>query len=230
MLDTAYGFVRTSSHQWDGGGGRTDLHDMLGLLWAGVLRANGVASAHVAGEQGWCGAPEIAARTLFFDQLQRPNLSTNGPSELERLVAHTGWAAHAIHTAIGMEEPQLKEPTYQWDVAPSWLDGIGKHYAIDKGIFVSRRNPDWEYFVNRQNTASIIRLTGENAVELRSCFSFFEPRVAMLGEDFAVLAGGIRNVVAASSANRAVKLLHIVEGKSALPWIGAGATVRDYVT
>src|SRR5688572_22957780 len=47
-------WVRTVSGDWDGCGGRTDLHEIFATLWAAILRANGVASAELVDIGGWC--------------------------------------------------------------------------------------------------------------------------------------------------------------------------------
>ncbi|TPG15788.1 hypothetical protein EAH87_15085 [Sphingomonas koreensis] len=97
-----YGSVRIDSYyHWDGGGGRTDLHDMLGILWATSLRASGAASTGLLGYQGWGGAPEINSRLLFFDQPYASALSEVDAELAEvRIKAHTAWAAHDILDSI----------------------------------------------------------------------------------------------------------------------------------
>lgn len=97
-----YGRVRIDScYHWDGGGGRTDLHDMLGIVWATSLRASGAASPGWWGYQGGGGTPELNSRLLFFDQ---PYASAVSEVDVElaeaRIKAHTAWAAHDILDAI----------------------------------------------------------------------------------------------------------------------------------
>ena len=97
-----YGHVRIESYYgWDGAGGRTDLHDILGLAWAASLRASGAASSQVWIQVGWCGSPEIGARFMFFDQPYGTALS-EAEFELHRsrLLAHTAWAAHDLLDAF----------------------------------------------------------------------------------------------------------------------------------
>lgn len=223
----AYGVVRTDSHHWDGGGGRTDLHDMFGLLWAGVLRANGVASSNVAGEEGWCGAPEIYARTLFFAQQPAPAGAGITPAtSLARLVAHTAWASHALCDAVELCHPEAVPPKWQWQKTPGWLDRIRDLLPIDDGLYVKRNNPNWEYFVDGENRISIAKLGPRSTVPLRRCFGYYKPEAAAVGNDHAITAGGISNYLAADTVATALALLKRIEGKSCLPWHGADATAR----
>lgn len=62
-----HSWVRTTSRDWDGCGGRTDLHEVFAALWAAVLRANGVASAELVDLAGWCPG-EVHSRALIFRQ------------------------------------------------------------------------------------------------------------------------------------------------------------------
>lgn len=101
-----YGYVRTSSFHLDGCGGRTDIHDVWSALWAGVLRANGVASARLIDEVGWCGPPELSARYLVFEQMG--TMSKSDCSVLQWYRAHTALAFHALAETFRWAEVGLQ--------------------------------------------------------------------------------------------------------------------------
>lgn len=122
-----YGRVRIeSAYGWDGAGGRTDLHDILGLAWAASLRASGAASSEVWIDVGWAGSPEINNRFMFFKQPFSSALSTTElDGQRARLLAHTAWAAHGLLDAFRLVSPSKRRPTWIDKRKPIWLGRLG---------------------------------------------------------------------------------------------------------
>ena len=219
-----HGYVRIeSAYGWDGGGGRTDLHDILGICWAASLRASGAASSSVWGVEGWAGKPEINSRILLFDQ---PYSSALSEAEFEphrrRLLAHTAWTAHDLLDAIRFMSPQERQPSWSDAQPPTWvpkLDGmIGGD--INKGIWIKRKNPDWEYFVDYGNSISIAKLPRDARQCLNHLFCFYEPQAVRSGDNYVLSANGLRNCVPIAVAERGIEILQRVEGRNAAKWSG----------
>nr|WP_312295656.1 restriction endonuclease [Brevundimonas diminuta] len=224
-----HGGVRIeSAYGWDGGGGRTDLHDVLGLMWAASLRATGAASSEVLIDVGFGGSPEIYSRFLVFNQ---PNGGgamplAEGRVAQRRLLAHTAWAAHGLLDALrfgGNREPSWKDAS-----PPSWvpkLDGLVS--GVDTGIWITRSNPDWEYFVDPSNAVSVVRLKPTARAILNHLFYFYRPQVTKVDGWFAIVSGRLRNCVSEGAIDTAVRIIERVEGRSAARWLGPASTAQD---
>ena len=147
-----YGRVRIDSYyHWDGGGGRTDLHDMLGILWATSLRASGAASVSLSGYEGWCGPPELESTLLFFDQPYGSAIRESEINAVEtRLKAHTAWAGHDIIDAIRLFPSPRRRAVWDEETPPPWISTIEPIIGEQSGgIWITRRNPHWSYYVSR---------------------------------------------------------------------------------
>jgi hypothetical protein len=222
-----YGRVRIDSyHHWDGGGGRTDLHDVLGILWATSMRASGAASVSLSGYEGWCGPPELESRLLFFDQ---PYGAAVRESEIDaveaRLKAHTAWAGHDIIDAIRLFPKPRRPVSWDEETPPAWIAGIEPIVGEQSGgIWITRRNPHWSYYVNQDNTVSIARFEAEFRRALRHALMFWRPDAAECMGRYAVVANGLSNSVPVSVAERAVELISRIEGRARAKWRGPAAT------
>jgi hypothetical protein len=218
-----------SAYAWDGCGGRTDLHDVFGLGWAASLRASGAASSSVWGVEGWSGAPELNSRVLFFDQPYNSALSEcEFESHRRRLFAHTAWAAHDLADAFGFCSPQVQPPKWNDARPPTWvlkLDGVVR--AADKGLWVTRRNPDWEYFVDVNNSVSIVKLSRRAREFLNHLFAFYKPSAVRSGDNYIFSANGLNNCVPVAVADRAIEILQRVEGRLAAKWRGPASAPTD---
>ena len=186
-----YGSVRTTSDHWDGCGGRTDLHEVLAALWAAILRTNGVASSRLIDMEGMCGSPEVYQRWLVFDQpfggvFQRRVHERHW----KQLLAHTAWAYHAIADAIGMKPPSVRQPSWHEDAEPSWLGALRALVEV-KGeeLWVSRENPDWQYYTAGENAVSVVELRPGAALRLRASVGQYNPTVVRIGENEVLRAG-----------------------------------------
>lgn len=221
-----YGRVRIDSYyHWDGGGGRTDLHDVLGILWATSLRASGAASTSLSGYQGWCGAPELESRLLFFDQ---PYTSAVRDVEIEsinaRLMAHTAWAGHDIIDAIRLFPSARRQARWDEKTPPIWLSSIEPIVGeAGAGIWITRRNPDWSYFVNNDNTVSIARFETRFRKSLQHAFAFWRPDATECMGHYILLANELSNCVPVPIAERAVELISRIEGRGRSKWRGPTA-------
>lgn len=222
-----YGRVRIDSYyHWDGGGGRTDLHDMLGILWATSMRASGAASVSLSGYEGWCGPPELESTLLFFDQ---PYGSAIQESEIDaveaRLKAHTAWAGHDIIDAIRLFPKAGRRASWDEETPPSWISEIEPIIGEQSGgIWITRRNPHWSYYVSRDNTISIARFETEFRRSLRHAFIFWQPDAAECMGRYALIANGLSNSVPVAVAERAVEIISRIEGRTRAKWRGPAAT------
>lgn len=211
-----FGSVRTSSWDgWDGGGGRTDLHDMFGLMWAGALRASGVASASVFASEGWAGPPEIESRTLFFEQ---PYLFAMSEEQFRaansKITAHTARAAHLIYAAFGFEPADQRSPQWEENAQPAWLDKLDKQIKkIGSGIWVTRSNPDWEYFISSDTRISIAKFAERAIGPVRELLRPYKPEVVEFGDNLAFSAGGLVNRVSKEVARKGEHLINLVEDR-----------------
>lgn len=220
-----YGSVRFGSSDWDGCGGRTDLHDVFGLAWAASLRASGAASSQVWIDIGWAGSPEISRRFMFFDQPYSSAipLEEYGPVQ-GRLLAHTAWAAHGLMDAFHLRSPGKFRPRWSDEKKPTWLlrlsDILGD---TDDGLWVTRKNPDWDYYTDAANGIMIVKLPKDARSILNHTFSFYEPQAVQVGPSHILRAHGLVSCIASSAADRATEIISRIEGRSAARWTGAGS-------
>jgi hypothetical protein len=225
-----HGYVRIEScYGWDGAGGRTDLHDILGLAWAASLRASGAASSEVWIDVGWCGSPEIGSRFMFFDQ---PYGSALSEAEFEphrsRLLAHTAWAAHDLLDAFRFGSSGNETPKWSDAKPPSWVPRLSEQVKnLDAGIWITRTNPDWEYYTDEANSISIAKLRKGAREILNHLFCLYEPTSIMIGDNYVISANGIRNSVPSQAVEKALAILKIVDGRSGAKWVGASSRAED---
>lgn len=225
-----YGRVRINSYyHWDGGGGRTDLHDLLGILWATSLRASGAASTSLWGYQGWCGAPELESRLLFFDQPYGSALSESDAILAEtRIKAHTAWAAHEILEAIRFFPNGRQRATWNEDLQPTWLQTIEPLVgAINDGIWITRRRPDYSYFVSGDNGISVARFDAPFRQALEHAFAFWQPEASECIGHYVLRASGLDNCVPVELVDRAIEILARVDGRVRAKWRGPAQTAES---
>ncbi|MCZ4109587.1 restriction endonuclease [Brevundimonas diminuta] len=224
-----HGGVRIeSAYGWDGAGGRTDLHDIFGLLWAASLRATGAASSEVWLEPGVGGSPEVYSRFLVFNQPYGGGALSPAEGALarKRILAHTAFVAHDLLDACrfgGNRKPSWKDAD-----PPLWvpkLDGLVDD--LEAGIWVTRNNPDWEYFVDPGNAVSVVRLKPSARPILNHLFGLYHPRVSTVDGRVAIIAGGMRNSVEDGAIDMAVQIIQRVEGRSAAKWVGPASLAQD---
>ena len=221
-----YGYVRTTSFHLDGCGGRTDIHDVWSALWAGVLRANGIASSWLIDEVGWCGAPELSGRYLFFEQIAKMARADCTLPQLFK--AHTALAFHLL--ADSFMWAQIGYPNSTWtNDQPPFLPRVLTYIkASDIGDVSGRRHvPDWLYARSEKAGISIVVFPIEQAVSIRFALANYNPKVVVGEKNTSILAVGLRNAIPNSAIKRAVKVMGLVEKNSTVPWKGACAQALD---
>lgn len=214
-----HAWVRTVSGAWDGCGGRTDLHEIFGLLWAVLLRVNGVASAAFVDERGFCGEEEIYSRALLFLQPFDRFFSASDQRTSTLLKAHTAEAAHALQAVLSLDDPAEAPP--RW-AAPegAWVDRIRAHLGGESGDLVAARiNPDWRYYRAFKRGITWLQLPPEKMVFLRAMCRHYEPTTYRQGRRLALTAGGLHHGIAIDALRRAQGALRAME---AGPFASAG--------
>ena len=224
-----YGIVHTVSGEVDGCGGRTDLHDMLAALWAVVLRANGVASSRLVDVEGFVGSPELSARWLIFEQPSGGVFPKDTQDrDYKRLLAHTAWAFHGISEAIRMERPNVRKPSWQEDNPPSWVPSIRALMGMKSDeLYVTRENPNWQYYTANKNALSVIKLEPERALALRLAMVGYKPKTIRIGRNHILRVGRLVNAVSSGLLSQGNRLLKCVEGHDGLPWRGLATNGDD---
>lgn len=227
---TVHGAVRTDSYFWDGGGGRTDLHDILSAIWAAILRANGVASSRLLKMEGVSGPPELYARLLRFDQPFGHVMHSSSAQQVVALIrAHTAWAYHRLADAVGLDDPRMNKPDWWESEAPSWVSSLCSIAPPDGSeIWVKRSNPNWEYYTAAKNAFSVAKLDVHAATRLRLAIPLYDPVSIKLGRRYVIQSGGLYNSVPADALKRGVEIIRRVEGDSTPPWRGPGAKRTDH--
>lgn len=221
-----FGHVRTSSSLLDGCGGRTDVHDLLSLFWAAILRANGVASSRLIDEDGFTDIPgEIYARWLAFDQIGE---SVSQRSLKDRISAHTSLAFHALNDVVGWGEIGYPQSTWS-DEADSLLNSLNTDGKFtDFEDFAGYRTiPDWFYAKSVAGGVTVAVLPPANAWAFRMALAAYDP-VCFAGKSkTTIVTEDLKNAVSNRCISLAVRLLKAVEGKTSISWKGASASPLD---
>lgn len=209
-----YGAVRLSSFPWDGGGGRTDIHDIFGLMWAAALRATGASSPEVWLDVGMVGAPEIYSRFMFFTQ---PYSSALGEEESKlvgpRLAAHTAWIAHILWDAFHFGPADDVEPRWWEEPKPEWIAGLEDLVQGSSAwIWIARENPNWEYLVAGDNSVSIVRLEPDARDALDELGSYYRPQPVTFAGHNIYSEHGLVNCVPEPTIRKGMEILRRVEG------------------
>lgn len=217
-----HAFVRTTSWEWDGCGGRTDLHEIFGLLWAMLLRARGVASAGFFDDGGFGNPTEIYSRALVFAQPFDQFFKTADVHRRELLAAHSAAAAHDLYGALSLKPVEEQAPEWQEKSIP-WLEDVRSHLGCedDGELFVERLNPDWRYYTAPGSHLTALELPPGNMVLLRHACRFFQPSTHRQGNRLILSAGGLRNAVAIDALRKAERMLQALD-KSPFTKIGDG--------
>ncbi|CAM4400633.1 Restriction endonuclease type IV Mrr domain-containing protein [Comamonas aquatilis] len=227
-----FGYVRTSSYQMDGCGGRTDVHDVFSLLWACVMRATGAASPILLSEEGFAGIEEeIYARWLVFEQIGEFN---DGSSAKQRLLAHAAHAFHVLDNVIGWE--RIKYPDAAWkdqhgeadDIVAS-LNAAGEFK--DFGEMAGRREcPDWLYAKSHKGRISVVVLPAECMFALRGALLAYRPSSTEGRARTSILASGLKNAISKNVVSTGLKYVRAIEDDEyQLPWRGLDVSPLDPV-
>ena len=167
-----FGYVRTSSYQLDGCGGRTDVHDVFSLLWACVMRASGAASSSLISEGGFSGdEEEIYARWLVFEQIGD---FSDSSSAKQRMLGHAAHCYHVLDDVIGWEH--IKYPNAKWNDQNGEADEIVERLNSagefkDFGDMAGRREcPDWLYAKSHKGRITVAVFPVKCMIALRPEF------------------------------------------------------------
>lgn len=226
MGSLVFGYVRTTSAELDGCGGRTDVHDVLSLLWAAVLRAMGAVSSRLIDDGGFTGIPgEIYGRYLIFDQI-----SESFPAEAirDRINAHTGLAFHALDDVVRWNE--FGHPQSTWtNGAKSLLEALtrGSKFNDFHEYIGLRRVPDWYYAKSRKGGITVAVFPQASMASIRCTLASYEP-VCIVGKTrTSILAGNLKNAVSNRTISLGLQLLKAIEGAGSLQWNGADSSPLD---
>ncbi len=221
-----FGYVRTSSYQLDGCGGRTDVHDLLSLFWACVLRANGAASTSLFDEDGFFPIPgEIYARWLIFDQLGDFGDSSGVK---ERILAHSAYAYHALDDVVAWRD--IRYPQAKWtngaDELVDALHSAGrfKDFWEMAGL---RQSPDWYYAKTQKGRITVAVLPPLSAVAFRAALAAYDPITVCGRSKVSIVASGLKNAVSHKTISIGLRYLKAVEPDSPLTWKGPGVNPLD---
>lgn len=225
-----FGYVRTSSYQLDGCGGRTDVHDVFSLLWACVMRAVGAASSSLFSEGGFAGIEEeIYARWLVFEQIGEFN---DGSTAKQRLLAH---AAHAFHVLDDvLDWKRIKYPEATWNDRHGEADGVVELLnaagdAKDFGEMAGRREcPDWLYAKSHKARISVVVFPVASMFAFRGALLAYSPSSTEGRVRTSLVAGGLRNAISKKVVSTGLKYIRAVENDEyQLPWRGFDASPLD---
>lgn len=226
-----YGWVRTDSYHRDGGGGRTDLHDVWSVLLAVVFRAVGISSVRLIDYVGWGGPPELYGRVVLFEQSLDPLVQgAHSEDTARKLKAQVGLAYHVIADVINDQNPRVAPPSWDEETEPPWLAGVRKLLPAKnkRDIWITRSNPDWQYFSSEDNAVSVTVLPRGACVQLRGLFIDYKPSGLKRGKKTVLGVKGLFNVISETVIRLGVKLLRCVEGESTPPWVGPFAAAFEY--
>ena len=208
-----WGVVRTSGAQFDDD--RTDVHDVLSLIWGGVLRAFGLSSVRLMDEPHGFVRGEIGARHLLFEQC--PWNISDGTFEAARK-SMNAWSAFAFHLLSNvfqwdrgrlLDRPHLV--TVRQTEEPKWTALITRCLKFPNDVTISKRTfPLWTYFASHDRGVTIIRIPKSRLFSLRVILMPYAPEMAKGEKACAIFANGIPNAVPFTLVKKARKLLSLV--------------------
>lgn len=172
--------VRTSS--WEFNGERTDLHDMLSVLWAAALRVREIASVRlVTVLNGFSGIDsEIYARHLVLAQ---EGLGAVPPSLKARAISLSDESLAMFDLLIeafgrpGSVTPSTAPVPYQPE--PDWVGPIRRRYRMKEHQDYEVRLrpwPRWAYFGSNKRGVMAAEIGDGTANALRRALGGFQPR------------------------------------------------------
>ncbi|MFA9199570.1 MAG: restriction endonuclease [Cypionkella sp.] len=211
-----YFSVRTTSWEWDSE--RTDLHDVLSLLWGVSLRVRDAASVHLLAELN----PAIDIDSEIYARVLVPRqegaLATlRQRAYLEALSAEAYAADKLVKdvfgvAAAGPDDPRDGGATYR--DPPSWVAAVRRRLRlpdIGNWEFNHRYAFGWRAFTSLKRGVSIVNLGAAPAERLREAVAGFKPKVAHLDSAIAYRTDHLVNAVQRSGLQKARSLLQLVE-------------------
>lgn len=210
-----WGSVRTSGAQFDGD--RSDVHDVLSLVWGAVLRAFGLASPWLIDEPHVIIRSELGARHLFLRQCPW-DVSDEARFEAAQK-AMNAWSALGFHLlddvftwSRGRDKTGVDVATVHQSVAPLWADKIIRYLRNPSDITVSRRTfPLWIYLASPDRGVTIVRMAKIRLLYLKVILMPFVATSARGEESLAIFANGISNAVPYKLIKKARKIMELVD-------------------
>jgi len=160
--------VRTTSWEYDGE--RTDLHDVLSLLWAAALRVHEVASTQlVTVLNAFSGIKtEIYARLLVLEQ---PGTLADAKTlrAAAEILSVESLAIHALlQDAFGIDVTAgaPREPI-AWAPEPAWMAMVRRRYRLRKHYAHEvrfRRAPEWAYLGSNSRGICAVELSAHTVL------------------------------------------------------------------
>ncbi len=213
-----YFSVRTSSSSWDGE--RTDLHDLLSLLLAMLLRVREIASVQLISElNAFSGIDsEIYSRLVVLRQ-EGLVASLKGRSYLELLSAQS----HAAHDmvldifgipAAGPRDWRDGEANYK--IQPPWLDAVRKRLRLNTSEgweFNHRKTLGTNVFTSISRGVSIAEIGADRIAKLRKWLINFRPASAEGMTRTSFRSDLLVNAVSNSRLKQAAALLAMIEAE-----------------
>lgn len=181
LLDSeVYLKIRTSS--WNFDGERTDLHDVLSLLWAAALRAREVTSTRLVTvlNPATKADSEIYARYLLPAQ---PGELASGRALKERAEILSRESAHMFMLvdelfSLGAVERGV-DAGYRGFSACDWITSVDRRLRLKEYARETRERscPSWVYFGSLQRGITVVDIGHHAAARLKESFDDFRPRV-----------------------------------------------------
>lgn len=209
-----WGVVRTTG--WTFEGDRTDIHDVLSLIWGGVLRAFGLGSVFLVDEPHVIVPGEIGARHLVFKQCPWSLADNRFVTARKSMNAWSAFVFHLLDAVFDWDRerdfsrPDLIYQAYE----PKPPDEIARYLRFPNDIKVCRRSfPRWTYFASHDRGVTIITMPKIRVSSLKAILTPFAPKTVKGETAYAMFANGIPNAVPYASEKRARKLLSLVNDR-----------------
>jgi len=213
--------VRTTS--WDWSGERTDLHDVLSVLWAAQLRVSEIASMQIASMlNAFSGIDsEIYARILIFSQ---PGLFDKPMSVRERfaLLGEASISAHKLIEAVfdvdSRGSTELSTDNREWSPNSEWIEPVRRSLRLKKDLdyeFGSRAPLRWNVFTSLRRGVSVADIGRDAMARLRERFSSFQPAIADGVRSRVFRTDLLVNAVPFESIRKAERMFRILQDEAA---------------
>lgn len=173
--------VRTSSFDFDGE--RTDIHDVLSLLWAATLRVREIASARLVTVLNPVTRldSEIYARYLLLAQPGALRAGLPLKPRAEALSRESAYMHTLINTVFGGRPASNDRIDRGYSDSPSrhWIDRVCRRLRCDtsKDCEVRARSyPNWTYFGSNKRGVTLVEIGALAAAALKHAFASFNAR------------------------------------------------------
>lgn len=216
-------WVRTSSWQFDGE--RTDIHDIVAIVFAATLTAGFDMPTRLWYEQGMCGPMEMDTVFVSLEQSQTGGFSDDdgGVFDVARIIiaSHRIWASVAKCGHDKHQRGMRTDPTdtgYDYKRAESWAATIARSLRrrddFRNATYSQRQCPEWAYFHDYGARTAVVR--SDPLARYVANLASTRPTRTVEGVDARLLvSGACRNVVPNREFKRAGMLLRTLEGADA---------------